>query len=52
MLSFGHYEMKASEATFPWVNINAVDIRSVTIFLYMLLNLLSNLLRNKDFATG
>ena len=31
MLSFGHYEMKASEAKFPWVNIDAVDIRSVTI---------------------
>ena len=54
MLAFGQYEMKSSEASRLSVSqfkcgLNRLNRHN---FLYMLLNWLSNLLRNEDIATG
>ena len=53
MISFGQYEVKSSEAM-PFCGSVLMRFKSFEPpqFLYMLLNLLSNLLRKKDFAIG
>ena len=55
ILSFAQYEMKSSDsyAPYPWVNSNAVwVVRTATSSSTCFSILLSNLLRNEDFAPG
>ena len=53
MLSYGQYELKSSEAA-PFCGSILMRFKSLEPpnFFYMLLDSLSNLLRNNDFATA
>ena len=51
ILSFAQYEMKSSDAT-PFRGSILMRCRLLESFFYMLLSLLSKLLRHEDFVTG